>query len=250
MKFMTTREFVCKIMDTASGYPERIFSERDRVYTCVNPYYYHLVKRHADLYAAMDGLFVDGMTMCWWIRLFWGVKIPRLSFDMSGMAADLFARLNVPDCRKTVYFIGSKQEQIENSIGKIHAAYPGIAIAGWRNGYFRDEEERSAAIRRIVDTAADFTVVGMGSPLQERFALDLRRAGYRGIVFTCGGFLHQTAAGIQYYPDWINRFNLRAFYRLTHEKGMFARLFKVLVGFPVRFAMDSIGCKLNSKIEQ
>lgn len=244
---MTTREFISKIAEAAAGYPERVFSERGRVYTCVNPYYYHIMKRHSDLYAAMDGLFVDGMTMCWWIRLFWGVKIPRLSFDMSSMAADLFARLNASDCRETIYFIGSRQEEIEKSIEKIHTAYPGVAIAGWRNGYFRDEEERSAAIRQIVEAGSDFAVVGMGSPLQERFALDLRRAGYRGIVFTCGGFLHQTSARIRYYPDWINRFNLRAFYRLTHEKGMFSRLFQVLVGFPIRFAIDSITCKLNSK---
>jgi N-acetylglucosaminyldiphosphoundecaprenol N-acetyl-beta-D-mannosaminyltransferase len=244
---MTTRAFVNKIATSASAYPERVFSERGRVHTCVNPYYYHVVKSNPELYADIDGLFVDGMTMCWWIRLFWGVKVPRLSFDMSGMAADLFSRLNSPECTDTIYFIGSKQEQLEATVEQIRTAYPQIAIAGFRNGYFRDEEERRDAIRRIVEVAPDFTVVGMGSPLQERFALDLREAGYRGIVFTCGGFLHQTATGINYYPDWINRFNLRAFYRLAHEKGMFGRLFEVLVGFPIRFAIDSFGCKFSSK---
>ena len=87
---MTIREFVQKISDSASVYPDGVFSTPGKVHTCVNPYSYHLVRKHTELYGRVDGLFVDGMTMCWWIRLLWGKKIPRLSFDMSSMAADLF----------------------------------------------------------------------------------------------------------------------------------------------------------------
>lgn len=70
---MNNREFVRKIADSALAYPDGTFAAgTGRVYTCVNPYYYHLVRRHKDLYESMDGLFVDGMTMCWLIRLLWG----------------------------------------------------------------------------------------------------------------------------------------------------------------------------------
>ena len=92
---------------------------------------------------------------------------------------------------------------------------------------------------------SDFTVVGMGSPLQERFALDLKNAGYRGVVFTCGGFLHQSARRINYYPEWVDKLKLRAFYRLFHEKGMFPRLYNVLLEFPVLFTYDTIKTKLR-----
>ncbi len=115
-----------------------------------------------------------------------------------------------------------------------------MAVAGYRNGYFLDVDDRRRAIRDIVDSGADFAIVGMGAPLQEQFALDLRDAGFKGIVFTCGGFLHQTADRINYYPDWVNRYNLRAFYRLFHEKGLWGRLYNVLIEFPVLFTYDTI----------
>ena len=92
---MNNREFVRKIADSALTYPDGTFATGEgRVNTCVNPYSYHLVRRYKDLYESMDGLFVDGMTMCWLIRLLWGKRVPRLSFDMSGMAVDLFSFLN------------------------------------------------------------------------------------------------------------------------------------------------------------
>lgn len=235
---MNNRRFVDVITESAANYPENIFTRRGAVYTCVNPFSYHMVRRNEVLYAQMDGLFVDGMLMCKLINLLWSRRIPRLSFDMSGMAVDLFGRLDKSD--ETIYFIGARQESLERTVSEIRRAYPGMHIRGFRNGYFRDERERSEAIREIVASGADFTVVGMGSPLQERFGLDLKEAGYEGIVFTCGGFLHQTADGINYYPAWVNRYNLRAFYRLYREKGLFKRLYNVLIEFPILFTLDTV----------
>jgi N-acetylglucosaminyldiphosphoundecaprenol N-acetyl-beta-D-mannosaminyltransferase len=190
----------------------------------------------------MDGIFVDGITMCWWLRWVWHIKVPRLSFDMSGIAADLFARLdNTPT--ENIYFIGAKQEQLEATIEQIKIAYPMLKIAGFRNGYFLTDEQRKSEIENIVRLSPSFVVVGMGSPLQEQFVLDLKDADYSGIAFTCGGFLHQTAEGINYYPKWINKYNLRAFYRLYKEKGLFKRLYNVLLEFPILLVYDSLHYK-------
>lgn len=244
---MNNREFVKKIADSALTYPKDTFSSEDgRVYTCVNPYSYHIVRKHKELYDSMDGLFVDGMTMCWLIRLLWGKRIPRLSFDMSGMAVDLFSFLNDGARDKSIYFLGTRQEVLEETINQFRKNYPKMWILGFRNGYFIDVDDRRKAIADIVKANPNFTIVGMGSPLQEQFALDLKNAGYKGIVFTCGGFLHQTASGINYYPDWVNRWNLRAFYRLYKEKGLFKRLYNVLMEFPLLFTWDSIRTQLTN----
>lgn len=242
---MNNREFVRKIIDSAERYPDETFhSGESRVYTCVNPYSYHMVRKNRHLFDAMDGLFVDGITMCWTIRALWGKKVPRLSFDMSGMALDLFNYLNEKDVDRSIYFLGTQQDVLEVSMKNIHEKFPGMKIKGYRNGYFQNKEEREQAIKDIVESGSDFTVVGMGSPLQEEFALDLKNAGYKGTVFTCGGFLHQTSRNITYYPDWINKYNLRAFYRLIHEKGMWKRLYNVLVEFPFLFVCDTLQTKL------
>ncbi len=237
---MTTREFVKIIAESNSNYPLKTFSVPNKVYTCVNPYSYHIVRKNSKVYQGMDGLFVDGMTMCWWIRLLWNKKITRLSFDMAGMAKDLFEALNQEENQKTIYFIGAKQEEINGSISQIQKTYPNIPIKGYRNGYFNSQSERNEAIQKIIKLNPDYTIIGMGSPMQEQFALDLKNQGYAGIAFTCGGFLHQSRDKMNYYPDWVNRYNLRAFYRLAHEKGLTKRLWDVLIGFPCQFTLDSI----------
>ncbi|MDE5808174.1 MAG: WecB/TagA/CpsF family glycosyltransferase [Muribaculaceae bacterium] len=240
---MTTKEFITKIHTSASKYPNEVFSVPGKIYTCVNSFSYHIFRKNPALYKDMDGLFVDGFTMCWWIKTLWGHKIPRLSFDMTGMAVDLFEKLE--NGEENIYFVGARQDDIENTMKQIRSAYPKIRIAGYRNGYFLSEKERADELRNIVALSPDFTIVGMGLPLQENFASDLRKAGYKGIVFTCGGFLHQTVNSINYYPAWINKYNLRAFYRLYKEKGLFKRLYYVLLEFPVLFTYDSLKAKLS-----
>lgn len=238
---MNNRKFIETITESLSNYPDITFTRKRSIYTCVNPFSYHIVRKQRDIYDKMDGLYVDGMLMCKFIRLMWGRKITRLSFDMSGMAVDLFDRLNHNN--ETLYCVGAKQQSLVGAIGQIKKSYPHINIIGYRNGYFSSPKDREKEIKNIVALNPDFVIVGMGSPLQEQFCIDLKDAGYNGIAFTCGGFLHQTTENINYYPKWINKYNLRAFYRLSHEKGLWSRLYNVLVEFPLLFIWDTIMTK-------
>ena len=240
---MNNRRFVETITESASNYPNITFSRKGGIYTCVNPFSYHIVRKNQDIYNSLTGLYVDGILMCKMINLMWRKHIPRLSFDMAGMAVDLFKRLNEND--ETIYFVGAKQEPLKKSILQIKTAYPKINIAGYRNGYFFKLDDRKEEIQNIVKLNPDFVLVGMGSPLQEKFCIDLKEAGYKGIAFTCGGFLHQTADGINYYPKWVNKYNLRAFYRLFHEKGLWGRLYNVLIEFPILFTWDTLITKFS-----
>ena len=239
---MNNRKLIQKIVDSVSTYPDGTFAVgKGRVYTCVNPFSYHLVRTRPQLYESMDGLFVDGMIMCWLIRILWRKRIDRHSFDMTGMAADLFSYLNNSPNR-SIYFIGTKHEILEKTITQFRDSYPNMNIIGYRNGYFADCDKINV-INEIIKANSDFTIVGMGAPLQEQFGADLKKAGYKGIIFTCGGFLHQSANNIQYYPNWINKYNLRAFYRLFHEKNLCGRLYNVLIEFPVLFTWDTFATK-------
>lgn len=246
---MELEKFVNTLSASAEKYPDVILSaeNRNKVYTCVNPYSYHIARRDYSLYSQMDGLFSDGILMCRFVNKLWGRKIPRLSFDMVGMARDLFQILDTPERNDSIYFIGARQEEVEKTVAEIKSTYPGMNVVGFRNGYFKDEAERSRVIADIIALNPDYTIVGMGSPLQEKFALDLHNAGYRGVVFTCGGFLHQTSQGINYYPAWIDRYNLRAFYRLFHEKGLTKRLYNIMIEFPVLFTLDTLRTRLSRK---
>ena len=46
---------------------------------------------------------------------------------------------------------------------------------------------------KIAGLQPDFLIAGMGVLTQETFLLKIREAGFQGIGFTCGGFIHQTA---------------------------------------------------------
>ena len=168
-----------------------------------------------------------------------------MSFDMTGMAADLFAYLDSPREHEERIFYRDEAGDSRKDDKSVPRRIPRHGNSGVPKRIFEDSHDRDEAIRAIVERDSDFTVVGMGSPLQERFALDLKNAGYRGVVFTCGGFLHQSARRINYYPEWVDKLKLRAFYRLFHEKGMFPRLYNVLLEFPVLFTYDTIKTKLR-----
>ena len=141
---MNNRRFVEIIDESATNYPHITFSRKGAIYTCVNPFSYHIVRKQQDVYYKMDGLYVDGMLMCKLINLLWNKNIPRLSFDMAGMAVDLFHRLNNND--ETIYFVGAKQEALEATVSQIKKSYPQMNIVGYRNGYFLLPEDRQKEI--------------------------------------------------------------------------------------------------------
>lgn len=246
---MNIKLLLSKINIANQNYPQLVFTRENSIYTCINPYSYHIFRKNKELYDEMTGVFVDGILMCKLIHLFWGLKIRRLSFDMSSMANDLFTYLNEIDSSKTIYFIGTKQEFLVKSIEHFKKNFPNIKISGFRNGYFKDDEEKKQVYTEIINSQSDFVVIGMGAPLQEQFVLGLKNSGYKGIIFTCGGFLHQSSKRLKYYPKWINKYNLRAFYRLFNEKGLWSRLYNVLIQFPMLFIWDTITSKLNHSTE-
>src|SRR5699024_11035171 len=96
--------------------------------------------------------------------------------------------------------------------------FPELKVCGTRHGFFTNVQERNDVIAELAEKNPSIMVVGMGTPAQEKFLVDLKAAGWMGKGYTCGGFLHQTArGGTQYYPEWMNRMNLRWLYRMIDE---------------------------------
>ena len=112
--------------------------------------------------------------------------------------------------------------------------FPGIDLAG-RSGYFESDEACSETLRSLAGSSFDFVVIGMGAVMQENAASALVESGYAGRVYTCGGFIHQTAmSGGEYYPDWVDRYNLRFAYRMFKEP---ATVRRYLIDYPRAFGM-------------
>lgn len=193
-----------------------------RSITFLNPYYLQKLKNRRILYEKFDYICSDGILPILLNRL-WGMpKSTRCSFDMSSLARIVFDRLSSEG--RGVYFLGSTIEVMEKFIGVMKRHYPNLSIEGSHHGYIKGKEMDVA--RDIIHSGAEVVVIGMGAPLQDEFALFLRECGFQGTIYTCGGFFHQTTQRLNYYPQWVDRWNLRAFYRLFHERYVLMRILR------------------------
>lgn len=228
---------VQKILSTETLSIDEVFTKKGRIYTFLNPVSYLSALDNKAMFTRFDGIFADGSILVAAIKTIYGKHVTRRSFDMTSIAPELlsFAETN----KKTVYVVASQQEQVEKAVGIFKERYADLCVCGYRNGYFTSEMEMDREAERIVALNPDFLIVGMGIVMQEKFLLKVHDKGYKGIGFTCGGFIHQTAKNeIDYYPAWVDRMNLRFAYRMYKEKHTRKRYLQAAFQFPVRFIAE------------
>ena len=178
--------------------------QKSSIYTFLNPVSYLAAIKHKELFTQYDGIFADGGLLVKAVKFFYGKTIQRRSFDMTSLAPLLFDYAQ--DNGKSIAIVASKQESIEQAVKILIAKYPKLPILYFRNGYFNTNEEKMATVHKIVLLKPDFLIVGMGIVKQEDFLLKVKDAGYLGVGFTCGGFIHQIAKDkAEYYPEWIDK---------------------------------------------
>lgn len=234
-----SRTLVYKIIEFEPIRNESLLEQRNSIYTFLNPVSYLAALEHEKLFTCFDGIMVDGSILTLAIRLLYGKKVRRCSFDMTSIASSLFQ--HAISEKKSVYVVGAKQKQVERSVEILKMQYPELQIAGYRNGYFSSKEEIEEECRKIIRINPAFTIAGMGSPLQEQFLLQLKESGYKGIGFTCGGFISQLSMkGIKYYPVWADKYNIRFLYRIYKEKHTRKRYLKAAFLFPIYFIWNKL----------
>lgn len=202
----------------------------------LNPYSYLVLRKRVDLYSSVDEFYCDGALLATLMSLA-GKKCSRISFDMTSLAPIVFS--SAEKSGASVYFIGSREGVAQEAVEKIKEQYGCLKVVGIRHGFFNSADERVAALHDIECSAPDIVIVGMGTPHQEKFIGELKESGWKGQAYTCGGFLHQTArGGLKYYPDLLNRMNLRWLYRMYSEPKLMKRYFLYYPMFFFFFAKD------------
>lgn len=228
-----------KIIWTEKISKEGLFSSKGKVYTFLNPVSYLSALDNKALFSRFDGIFADGSLLVAAIKNLYGVSVTRRSFDMTSLAPLLLEYAEKHD--KTLYIVASHQEQVERAVQIFKERYPKLNIIGYRDGYFSCDAEMDQEVQHIVQLNPDFVIVGMGILMQEKFLLKVKDAGFKGIGFTCGGFIHQTAKNeIDYYPDWVDKMNVRFLYRMYKEKHTRKRYLQAAILFPPRFVWEKM----------
>lgn len=226
-----------KILSTEDKTTNQLFTNKAQIYTFLNPVSYLTALNNKSLFNQFDGIFADGSFLVTAIRFLYWKRVTRRSFDMTSLAPRLFnyAEQN----KKSIYIVASQQEQVEKAISIFKKRYPQLIISGYRNGYFISEDEINKEATHIAEINPDFLIVGMGILTQEKFLLTVKSKGFKGIGFTCGGFIHQTSKDeIEYYPTWTNKLNLRFIYRMYKEKHTRKRYIQAAFLFPIQFLFE------------
>lgn len=157
---------------------------------------------------------VDGMAIVWAARLL-GIRVPE---RVAGV--DLMEALLAQCARRGLrpYFLGARQDVLENAVARAHRRWPGLDVAGFRNGYFRPEAE-AGIVRAIRDSGADCLFIGMPTPRKERFLRRHRQELGVPFIMGVGGGIDVLAGHVRRAPLLMQRAGLEWLYRIYQEPG-------------------------------
>ena len=164
---------------------------------------------------------VDGMPVVWASRLLGKPLKERVA------GVDLFEALMRRSAAKgwRVYLLGAREEVVSEVKRLYEIKYPGLVVAGYRNGYWSEAEE-PGVVAQITAARADLLFVAISSPKKEHFLGQYQ--GQMKIPFAMGvGGTFDVAVGrVKRAPVWMQKSGLEWFYRFLQEpRRMFRRYF-------------------------
>lgn len=161
----------------------------------------------------------DGQSIVWGSK-FLGNPLPE---RVAGI--DIFTELVKISAEKGYrpYFFGAKEEVVIEVVRKFKDKYPNLNVAGYRNGYFNEEESRSIA-EDINKSEADILFVAFSSPKKEFWIKEQMEIMKVPFAMGVGGSFDVIAGKTKRAPKWMQKRGLEWFYRFIQEpKRMFRR---------------------------
>lgn len=116
-----------------------------------------------------------------------------------------------------IFFFGAKEEIVTKVVDIYTKQYGKKILAGYRNGYFSDNEEASIA-QEIAESKANILFVAISSPKKEIFLYNNRDVLEKvNFVMGVGGSFDVVAGKVKRAPLWMQRVGLEWFYRFIQE---------------------------------
>ena len=159
-----------------------------------------------------DIIVADGQPLIWLSRLL-GSPLPERIPGIDVMY-ELLREAN--DKHYGIYFLGARREVLQGVIEIVRRDYPGIRVAGYRDGYFdKDEEERVA--EDVRDSHADIIFVAISPPKKEIFLDKWQELMAVPVCHGVGGSFDVLAGITKRAPVWMQNSGLEWLYRLSQE---------------------------------
>lgn len=163
---------------------------------------------------AADAIYADGMSVVWAGRL------TRQPLPERVAGIDLMTGLLQRGDRNgyRVFFLGAEQAVLDVVLQRVAAETPGVQIAGSRNGYFSDDEERGVA-EQIRAARPDILFAAMSSPKKELFLARWAGMMQVPVCHGVGGAFDVLAGKVRRAPERWQRLGLEWLYRTAQEPG-------------------------------
>jgi len=116
-----------------------------------------------------------------------------------------------------IFFLGAKEEVVREVVKKYSKLHNKDIIAGYRNGYFNENEQRKIA-QEISDSDANILFVAISSPTKENFLYQNREVLKNiNFIMGVGGSFDVVAGIVKRAPLWMQKYGLEWFYRFLQE---------------------------------
>jgi N-acetylglucosaminyldiphosphoundecaprenol N-acetyl-beta-D-mannosaminyltransferase len=180
-----------------------------------NAFHLCMMRRDRELAAscrAAQLTVADGMSVVWALRAS-GQPAPE---RVAGV--DLMARLLAAagKHRLRVYFLGARREVVGALVETTRKRYPGIDIAGFRDGYFGLDDHLDI-VEEIRGSRAHIVFVGMPSPFKETWCERHRERLNVPVIISVGGSFDVLAGFVRRAPRWAQIAGLEWLWRLLME---------------------------------
>jgi len=174
-----------------------------------------MMRRDSELREACqagDLILADGMSVVWALRAA-STPVPErvAGVDLMSLLLDAGASRGL-----RVFFLGGREEVVRPLADSCATKYPGLVVAGCRNGYF-PAAEHSAVVEQVRETRPDMLFVGMPSPFKQVF-LERHRARLEvPVLMGVGGSFDVLAGFVARAPLWLRTLGLEWSWRLLMQ---------------------------------
>jgi N-acetylglucosaminyldiphosphoundecaprenol N-acetyl-beta-D-mannosaminyltransferase len=129
---------------------------------------------------------------------------------------DLFAELvkRSAENGRSVYFLGARDDVLEEMMSRFRTQYPTLRVAGSRNGYWSDDAE---VIQQVRAAQPDLLFLAIPSPRKEFWLAEHLPALGVPFAMGVGGSFDVLAGKVKRAPKWIQRIGCEWVYRLVQE---------------------------------
>jgi N-acetylglucosaminyldiphosphoundecaprenol N-acetyl-beta-D-mannosaminyltransferase len=195
---------------------DRAMQTREPIrHVCINVAKFVAMRSDAELdcdVRSSDIISVDGVGIVWAARLL-GIRVPERVAGIDVMQGVI--RLCALNGYRP-YFLGARSDVLAQAIINLKSSFPRLDLAGWRDGYFKPQQE-STVVSEIRSSRADCLFIGMPTPLKERFLARHCKDLGAPFVMGVGGAFDVLAGCVRRAPRLVQITGLEWLFRTIQE---------------------------------